>query len=324
MSAGARSIVRRRGAQAALAGLLGLVALAPARADVVVAKGAALKPRAAAALADAERAMMICWRGAPPATVRVAVGIEATGLVTASPVTVAAAAQCAAGVLAVWTVPGGPWKGELEIASRIGADDLAGAISRQFADRGQLIRACQAAAPAASGSATIRVKVHPDGDLTDVAVSSKLGARINRCVETAVAGMRLDPLATDAPVTYQLSVAFAGARGAPARGSDQTTAVEAGAAGTPGSVSGALDGIIVQRVLRPAQVRLAGCMKAGAGAGALEVRFTVRAEGTTKNIVIKDATGTVIDQRCVKQVVAGLRFPAASNETRVALPLTMR
>jgi hypothetical protein len=306
-----------------VAAVVGLaLAAAPAWADVAVVKGGALRPKAQAALAEAERAMMVCWRGAPPATVRVAVVIDGAGMVTATAVTPARAAQCAAGVLAVWTVPGGEWRGELDIASRIGADDLAGAISRQFAARGEVIRACQVAAPAAKGSVTIKVKVHPDGDLTDVVAASKLGAKLNKCVEAAVTGLRLDPLATDEPVAYQLSVGFSGAAPAASAGPGATRVVEAGDGGAPpGSVSGPLDAVNVQGVLRPARPKLAACMKGAQGT--LDVRFTIRGEGTTKNIVSKDATGTIIDQACVKKVIAGLRFPAAAGETRVVLPLTV-
>ncbi len=292
---------------------LGLLAAAPARGDVVVVKGDALRPKAAAALAEAERAMIVCWRGSPPAAVRVAVVIDGTGMVTATAVTPARAAQCAAGVLAVWTVPGGDWRGEIEIASRIGADDLAGAISRQFSARGDVIRACQAAAPSAKGAVTIKVKVHPDGHLTDAAVTSKLGAKLNKCVESAVLGLQLDPLASSDPVAYQLSVGFAGAGAAP----PVATTTDGGT--PPGSVSGALDAINVQGALKPARAKLAACMKGAAAA--LEVRFTVRAEGTTKNIVSKDATGTIVDDACIKKVIGGVRFPSASGETRVVLPL---
>ena len=302
----------------AVAGLVGLLGLArPARADVAVVKGDALRPKAAAALAEAERAMIVCWRGAPPATVRVALVVDGSGLVTATAVTPARAAQCAAGVLAVWTVPGGDWRGEVEIASRLGADDLAGAISRQFSARGDVIRACQAAAPSARGPVTIKVKVHPDGDLTDVAATSKLGAKLNKCVEAAVAGLRLDPLAADAPVGYQLAVTFSGVSVAPPSGAR----VE-GDGASPGSVSGPLDAINVQGVLKPARAKLAACLKGSSTT--LEVRFTIRAEGTTKNIVAKDATGTIIEQECVRKVLAGLRFPGASGETRVVIPLTAK
>ncbi len=324
MSARCGSTSRAR--LAALAGAVGLALAAraaTARADVVVVKGNALRPTAVAALSEAERAMIVCWRAAPPTTVRVALAIDARGLVTATAITPAAAAQCAAGVLAVWQVPGGVWQGEIDVASRIGADDLAGAISRQFADRGDVIRACQAAAPTAKGPATIRVKVHPEGELTDIVVSSKLGKAVDRCIATAVAGLRLDPLATSEIVAYQLAVSFAGARSSGPGPGPGTATVPGDGPVAPGSVSGPLDAIQVQGVMHTAQTRLAACMKGAAATATLDLRFTIRAAGTTKNVVVKDATSTVIDQPCIAKLIAGLKFPKSSGETRVVLPLVL-
>ncbi|HVV82231.1 MAG TPA: hypothetical protein VHE35_04100 [Kofleriaceae bacterium] len=299
-------------------------AAAPARADVTVEKGGALRGGAAAALADAERAMNVCWRGTPPATVRVALAIADGGAVTASAASGEPAAQCAAGVLAVWTVPGGAWKGEVEIRSRVGAGDLAGAISRQLAARGDTIRACQAAAPSAAGPLVIRMQVHPEGQLTDIAVTSKLGPKLNACVEKAVASMRLDPLAADDPVAYQLSLTFSGARVAPAGPAGPpalTAVVESDDSVAGGSVTGALGGGDVQKVVKPALPRLAACLH---GAASLELRFTVRADGTSKNVVVKDATGAAADATCFKKALAAIKFPPAGDETRVVLPITVR
>jgi hypothetical protein len=259
--------------------------------------------------------------------VRVSLAIDGGGAVTAGALDGGAAAQCAAGVLAVWTVPGGAWTGEVEIRSRVGAGDLAGAIGRQLAARGDTIRACQAQAPKAAGAASIRMQVHPEGELTDVTVSSKLGAAIDRCIKAAVSGMRLDPLAADQPVAYQLSVSFTGARAKPAAGTGATTIVAADdPAAAGGSVSGALAAADVQAALRPAQARLAACLKpaAGGAAGQATVRFTIRADGTTKNIAVKDVAGVTADEACLKKAIAALRFGAAGDETRVVFPLTLR
>lgn len=306
-------------------GAVGLVlAAASARADVKVVKGGALRGGALTALRDAERAMIVCWRGSPPPAVRVALTVDASGAVTASPVAGGAAGQCAAGVLAVFAVPGGAWQGEVEIGSRVGAGDLAGAISRQLAARGDTIRACQAVAPKARGPAVIRMQVHPEGELTDVAVTSKLGAAIDRCIKTAVGGLRLDPLAAEEPVAYQLSLTFSGATAAAPTGPGPGTVVEGGDVGEAGSVSGALAAADVQRVLGSAQGAIARCLKAGKGASRMVVRFTVRADGTTKNVVIKEATGAPADEACVKKVLGGLTFTRASDETKVVYPLVLR
>jgi hypothetical protein len=77
----------------------------------------------------------------------------------------------------------------------------------------------------------------------------------------------------------------------------------------------------VQKVVRGAQARLIKCSRDAADAATADVRFTVRADGTTKNVVAHDASGASIDAACVKKVVSGLRFPSASAETRVVLPI---
>lgn len=304
------------------AAALTLVAVAgAARADVTVVKGAALRGGALAALADAERAMVVCWRGSPPARVRVAVAVEGGGAVTASAITAGGAAQCAAGVLAVWTVPGGAWKGELEIGSRVGSGDLAGTISKQLAARGEVIRACQAEAPSARGPAIIRMKVHPEGELTDVTVTSKLGAALDRCVKAAVSGLRLDPLATADPVAYELAVTFSGARTTPTPTGGTTTVVESDDGA--GSVSGPLAADAVEAVLRPVRSKLAACLK-GSGARSMVVRFTIRADGTSKNVAVKEATGGTADEACLKKALAGVKFGTAADETKVVLPLAVK
>ena len=159
------------------------------------------------------------------------------------------------------------------------------------------------------------------------------GAALDRCVKTAVSGLRLDPLAADAPVAYQLAVTFAGKAARPAggaasgagAGAGATSVVEAGDGDAAGSVEGALTADTVQAVLRPGRAKLATCLKTkGAGGGQVTVRFTVRADGTTKNIAIKDARGAIADEACVKKAIGALKFTAAGDETRVVVPLTVK
>ncbi len=103
-----RSTMRTAAPRVALLGLL--VAPSLAASDVSSVKGgppAAGKGLAAGALAEAGKAMGVCWRAPVKGAVRVAVEVAGDGAVTASAISKGAAAQCAAGILAVWTVPGG-------------------------------------------------------------------------------------------------------------------------------------------------------------------------------------------------------------------------
>lgn len=275
------------------------------------------KPKAEAALAAAARAMGVCWRKSPPATVNVKVAISADGAVTATPTSRNPAAQCAAGVLAVWTVPGGAWSGEVEITTGGAVQDLSSVIQSQLLARAAPIKACQAQAPAAAGPVAIKMKIHPDGSISDVAVSSSLGARIDTCVQQAVTALRIDAIDASGPITYQLAVAFAG-KGVDGGGG--------GGGGVParapegGSVAGTLAVADVQQVLAPARGKLLACGKKGKGKGKVVTRFTIRADGTTKNVVTKDAIGDQAIEDCLVGVFKSLTFPKSGGETKVQYP----
>lgn len=269
-----------------------------------------------ASLDAAARAMSVCWRKSPPATVNVKVAVAADGAVTATPTSRNAAAQCAAGVLAVWTVPGGAWSGEVEITTGGAAQDLSSVIQSQLLARAAPIKACQAQAPAAAGPVAIKMKIHPDGSISDVAVSSSLGAKIDTCVQKAVTALRIDALDASGPITYQLAVAFAGKGdgGSGAGGGVAERAPEGG------SIAGTLAVADVQQVLAPARGKLVACGKKGRGKGKVVTRFTIRADGTTKNVVTKDAIGDKAIEDCLVGVFKSLTFPKSGGETKVQYP----
>jgi len=276
------------------------------------------------ALADAERAMAVCWRGTPPARVRVALAVGKGGGVDARAVDKGGAAQCAAGILAVWTLPGGVWAGEVEIVPGAGeAPDLSTTIQQQLLAKSGDIRACQAAAPGASGAATIKMKVHPDGRLTDVEVASKLGAALDACVVKAVSKLRLDPIGGAAPLRYQLAVAFAGGSGGGGAGGGGAPVEEPGG-GSVGGSAGALGADYVKNYMVKVGPSVKKCAAAGPGKGVVTVRWTIRPDGTTKNIVVKSGIGDAAIEACLTKLVAGLKFPTAAAETKVSYPFSFK
>src|SRR4051812_19860691 len=108
------------------------VASAPALADVTIVKAGPhgdVRPKVEAALRDVERAMTVCWRGTPPPSVRIAVAVNPDGVVDAIHLSKGGAAQCAAGILAVWTLPGGPWSGHVEIVPHAASDGAASEVA---------------------------------------------------------------------------------------------------------------------------------------------------------------------------------------------------
>lgn len=302
---------------AALAAVVALAA-APAAADVAIVKGAPrgdARALADGALAEAHKAMAVCWRAKVNGPLRVAVTVAADGAVAARAITKGAAAQCAAGILAVWKVPGGAWKGEVEIGAGDAASaDLATTIQQQLVARSGSIKACQGQAPGKAGTAAIKMKIAPDGSIGDVTVASKLGGDLDKCVARAVAAIRLAPTGAAAAVSYQLAIAFAGKdEPAPAGGS---------APGSGATVGGGLDAAQVEGVIAGVRERIVRCVDAAAVRGKRAVvRFTVRTDGTVKNVVVKESTGDAKADACIDKAVTAASFPAAGEETKVNLPL---
>jgi hypothetical protein len=157
--------------------------------------------------------MAVCWRAPTAGPVRIKLAVDRDGTVTATAATKGAAAQCAAGILAVWSLPGGPWKGEVDLApGAAAAPALSQRIQRELASASASLRACQDRAPGKAGAVAIKLRINPDGSIAkDVKVTSSLGAALDGCVAQAVAAIRLAPLGTAAAVNYQLAIKFDGA-----------------------------------------------------------------------------------------------------------------
>lgn len=302
---------------AAVAAVLALAAPA-ARADVAIGKGTPPdRALADGALAEAGKAMAVCWRVKPAGPIKVAIAVAGDGAVTAKALTKGNAAQCAAGILAVWSIPGGAWKGEVEIgATGAASPDLATAIQQQLAARSAPIKACQQHAPGKAGNAAIKMKIATDGHIGDVAVASKLGDELDKCVARAVAAIALAPTGAAGPVAYQLSVAFSGKADATPPAGDP-----AGGAGAP-SIGGGLSAAQVEGGLKKVRERIGKCVDPAAARGKhAVVRFTIRTEGTPKNIVVKESSGDPAIDACVEKGFVGVTFPTAGEETKVSLPL---
>lgn len=295
-----------------------------ASADVVIVKGA---PRdrglAEGALAEAGKAMAVCWRAPTAGAVRVAVTVAGSGAVTAKAISKGGAAQCAAGILAVWTVPGGAWKGEVEIGGAASATpDLASTIQQQLLAKSGPIKACQAKAPGKAGNASIKMKIAADGSIGDVAVASKLGDELDKCVRLAVAAITIAPTGAAGAVSYQLNIAFSGSA-AGAGGGGGGGGAGAGAGGdVAGSVGGGLDGKQIADGVARGRAAIGKCVDAKVARGRTAVvRFTIRPDGTVKNIVVKESSGDAKVDDCIAKAWTAITFPAAGEESKVNLPL---
>jgi outer membrane biosynthesis protein TonB len=298
-----------------------LVSAVAAAGPAAIVKGGpkADKGKVEAALNSAVGSMGVCWRKAPPPKVTVKLAVAADGAVTATAATKNAAAQCAAGVLAVWSIPGGAWSGDVEITTGTSAPDLSSQIQSQLLAQAAPIKACQSQAPAAAGPVQIKMSIQPDGSIKDVQVASSLGAKIDTCVQKAVTALRIEPIDTSAPVKYALAVAFAGKAEAGGAGGKLPETDPEG-----GSIAGGLGVDQVKPVMNTARPKIIACGRKGSGKGTVVTRFTIRPDGTTKNVVIKEAINDKGIEDCLIGVFKALKFPTGPGETKVQYPAAFK
>jgi TonB family protein len=64
------------------------------------------------------------------------------------------------------------------------------------------------------------------------------------------------------------------------------------------------------------------CGKKGKAKGTVTTRFTVRPDGTTQNVVIKQGIGDAAIEACLVAAFKGLSFPAAGAETKISYPVS--
>jgi hypothetical protein len=315
-----------RSAVAAVA-IVALPAVAAADAPRFVSGG----PRAKAARDSALAAVRVthgemapCWRGSPPAEVLIALTVSPAGdVVQAAAKTVGPAGQCAAGLLAVATMPasGQRWTAIVGVpsSSRPPAADLQAEISRQLGEHQAALAGCQSVDPNAAGELAMTLAISETGIIAPTVARSSVSKAIEACVTGTLRRTAL-ALPEKRAVRYRLDLAFAGeggGRAAPAKPSGAGEPV----AGTAPSlkVGSALAADQVDRVVGAQKAELARCGRAASGE--VVVGFTVRPDGTTKNVAVKSSTvGDAAVAPCLVKRVEALRFPAAGGESRVTWP----
>jgi TonB family protein len=289
--------------------------------DVVFARGGPksepAKQTVIAAIAALRGDMAPCWRRSASAA-DVAITTGADGAVTSAAArSDGPIAQCVAGLLAVATLPrsAGAWSGVVTIApiSSGGSSDDVGALLGKHQPE---LRACQQADDKATGIVEIDLRVHPDGSISDLAVSRSLSSALDACLVKALAKMKLDGY-RGKEVRYRLGLSFnagsaGGGGGAPAPPTDATPAP---------TKRGPLSVDQMQPVIEADRVHIDRCGAGVKATGDLVIRFTVRKDGTTKNLGVKTSLGDAKVEACVLDRFAKLRFPPATDETQVQFPL---
>ncbi len=297
-----------------------------AAADGVTVSGAPAADRDAivASIEGVRSLMTVCWQRKPPAAVKITVAVAASGEVTkATAKTKGAAAQCAAGLLAVSTLaPGGKaWKGTVEIASvSEGKAADVRAIHDGLSARRDSFFACQAKDAAFVGKLVLRVTVQQDGSISDATGVIKEGSggkSVATCVAAAAKKLRLSAIGS-AQVTYELTLSYAGGSTGGGGASDGDGVVDAS---LQPSKKGPHDADAIRVVIRGKKAAVVKCVKKSSARGKLTVRIEIGADGkvvkaTVKASEIDDATV----EDCVLAVFRTMKFATADDRTVVIYP----
>jgi len=305
-----------------------LLAAAPsARADDVAflrggPREAAARVATLHAIAEARADMIPCWRRGTSA-VEVAVSTDRSGRVrSAAARTDGPVAQCVAGLLAVATMPesAGAWSGVITVAPSLGGgggggggDDVGRALQQHLA----ALQTCQSAAPGAAGVAEIAMRVHRGGAISDVTVARSLAPALDACLVRALSKLRLAGY-TGNEVRYKLGLQFGG--GGSGGGAARPPA-HGGQAGPAPSRRGPLGSDQMLPVIEAARADIDRCKLGVHKNGTLMIRFTVRKDGSVKNLAVKQGIGAHRAEQCILDRFGKMQFPAAGAETQVQFPL---
>jgi hypothetical protein len=317
----------RPAALAVVIALAAIPAVAAAQAPRFVSggpKAKAARDSALAAVRVTHGEMAPCWRGSPPAEVMVALTVGPAGeVVQAAPKSAGPAGQCAAGLLAVAVMPasGQRWTAIVGVpsSSRAPAADLQAEISRQLGEHQAALAGCQSVDPNSAGELALTLAISETGIIAPTATRSSVSKAIEACVSGTLRRTAL-ALPEKRAVRYRLDLAFAGEGGGRATAA-RPTGAGAPVAGTGPSlkVGSALAADQVERTVSAHKADLVRCGRAASGE--VLVGFTIRPDGTTKNVAVKSST--VADAAvapCLVKRVEALRFPAAGGESRVTWP----
>lgn len=274
------------------------------------------------ALAKVRQQMAVCWVRKPPATVTIKVSVGKDGVVTkAAAKTKGAAAQCAAGILAVSTLAPSAkaWKGAVTIASDAsGKAADARAVNEALVAGGDTLRRCQGKSPAFVGKVALRVVFGGDGALSDATASVTAGSGgdgVASCV--ASQAKKLAYPALGGALTYELTVEFGGDDlVAPAE--DDLTG------GEQPTKKGPIDGDAATAVIARSTAAIRKCAAKSKATGKLKVRVAIAKDGSVTKAELK--TSELNDEAveaCVVKVFAKMTFPTASGESVIIYPIAL-
>lgn len=269
--------------------------------------------------------LSVCWVGKRPRKVRLQIGVAADGHVLGSrALSKGAVAQCAAGVMAVQTLPHSraQYRMVVDLATDAPAARTTESINADLADHKSALRACFDRAPRAhDGQVRLNFRIQPDGRIVDptVAASSIGDDGATACMVRALSSARIRP-AGGRIISYSLVVPLS--RRATSRRASRR------AAGPAPQKDGPLPADVLGRVMKASMPHFSRCEKKAKGGpvtGVVTVRFTIGADGRTRNVKVRNTTlHNRAVEACLVKVAAKLSFPAQKGraKTRVFYPFS--
>jgi TonB family protein len=316
--------------RSSLPALLAIVFLAsPGEAqEARIVKGGPASPKASKAVIERVgnlAALRHCWRKDRKGAARVKLRVNNKGVVTESKaLSRGAVAQCVAGMMRVFDFPvRGAFTAEIDVL-------VMGSTPNKIISAGlkrlrPSLDACyeRVADTGLSGELLMSFIVKPSGSVLDVAVQrDSLGSKkVSDCLLRTLRGANLGPFAGKRPMTMKLPLRFSG-----------TSKAKASSGSSPApKKSGPVSGEVITQVVRARFGDFNACYDKyaqkhnGKLAGVVTLRFTIRANGTLRNVKVRETTlNHKKVESCVVKAAKSLKFPAEAGraETKVFYPLS--
>ena len=149
------------------------------------------------------------------------------------------------------------------------------------------------------------------------------GKTIADCAKAAALAIELGTLPGGQDVSYRMSIKYNGGSGSSGT-SATTSTTTTSTSGDGGTVKGALAGDKVQTTWVDHKAKVLACGGALTTSAAVTVGFAIRANGTVKNVVFKSSTASKTVEDCIDKELRAVKFPTASGETQVSLPISWK
>ncbi len=302
--------------------------------------GKAAKHKVEVSFDRLRKRLAVCWCERKTGPVRVALTVAANGKVlSAKQKQKNAHAQCAAGVLAVNELAGTGSRYSMVVeldphafssggAGRVAGDDME-RIKQELAPYREKLQGCYNRVavknPDLAGAVQLGFLIKADGRIVDPEVkSSSLGhAGVEKCLLDTLSAARIGARPGGKTISFSLALNFQGGSESPGIGGDPSLRPQ-----KDGPVSAA----VLSTVMNKNKSRFSDCYdrvarKKPGLEGHVVMRFTIRDNGTVRNVKIRETTlKNKQVEACIVKVGESLRFPGEKGraKTRVFYPFVFK